>query len=100
MPAIRKYGEYKITYEYKKEIDELSTIIDTKVQEIKILKHNFKKQKFKKESIVYILRTIDFSTSIELDMEEILILETNLLTKNIEKKSSDGKIIISETVNQ
>ncbi len=55
MPAIRNNGEYKMKHEYKKQIDELKIIIDNKVQENEILKHNLKKQKFIKNSIVYII---------------------------------------------
>lgn len=74
VPAIRKYGEYIATHEYKQQIDELKIIIDAKSKEIEIQKHNLKKQKFKKESIVYILRNVDDTTNLELDAEEILTL--------------------------
>jgi len=74
LPAVRKYGEYKVTNEYTHQIDNLKKIIDAKIQENKILRHNAKKQKFKKNSIVYILRTIEDTTSLELDTDKIMIL--------------------------
>jgi len=74
LPAIRKYGVYNLEEGFKQQIDELKEIINAKTQENEILKHNLKKTKFKKDSIVYILRTIDDTTNLEMDTDEILVL--------------------------
>jgi prophage antirepressor-like protein len=67
MPSLRKYGEYKTTNKIKHELDKLNELIETKNEEIKILKYNLKKPKLKEGKLVYILRIIknsmDFNTN-------------------------------------
>jgi prophage antirepressor-like protein len=55
LPSIRKYGEYRVNHTYKKQIDELNEKLKEKQQEIDILKHNLKKQKYPEVGAVYIL---------------------------------------------
>jgi hypothetical protein len=85
MPSIRKYGEYKINHNIKKQLDELNNIIDKQQKEINVLKHNIKKPKFKKGGMVYILRIIYDDVSINTD--ETLYLKFGR-TKNMDKRIS------------
>ena len=59
MPSLRKFGEYKINNNLKSEIDELQKTIEDLKNEIEVLQHDLKKDKFTKQNVVYILRQID-----------------------------------------
>ena len=67
MPSIRQYGEYKLQSKEKKQIDELNKLLEDKKEEIDILKHNLKKDKFKKGNSVYILRAIENTMDLKLN---------------------------------
>lgn len=82
VPAIIKYGEYVATHESKREITDLKRIIDDKMQHINILEHNMKKQKFKKDKIVYISQTIEDLTNFDFNTQAILVLRFGR-TKNM-----------------
>jgi prophage antirepressor-like protein len=83
LPSIRKYGEYRVNHVYKKKIDELEKILKDKQNEIEILKHNQKKQKFENKGAVYIMRVVD--DNLNLDTNEILDIKFGY-TKNLNKR--------------
>jgi prophage antirepressor-like protein len=83
LPSIRKYGEYRANHNYKKKISELEKILKDKQNEIEILKHNQKKQKFENKGAVYIMRIID--NDIEFDTNEIIDIKFGY-TKDLNKR--------------
>jgi prophage antirepressor-like protein len=79
MPSIRKYGEYILTNEHKKEIEtlndkmhnmivSLNKQLKEKDEIIDVLKHNMKTRKYPVDGMVYLLRTIE--VSLDLDKNE------------------------------
>lgn len=45
MPSLKKYGNYKLNYKYKKQIEKLNNVIRDQQIKIKILEHHLKKTK-------------------------------------------------------
>lgn len=83
MPSIRKYGEYRLNHEYKKQIDELNNKLKEKQQEIEVLKHNLKKQKYPEDGAVYIMRVINDN----MDFDENQIIDIKFgRTRNMNKR--------------
>lgn len=93
MPSLRKYGEYKLNHSLKKQIDiinkkidDLEEIINTKDNEIEVLKHNLKIPKYQKDTIVYILRLIE--DNINFDKNKTYFLKFGK-TKNMKARVSN-----------
>jgi len=79
MPSLRKYGQYKTNTNIRKQINELNKQIEEKTSENKILKHNLQKPKIKEGKLVYILRTIENTT--DLDVNEKIFIKFGKTTK-------------------
>jgi len=95
MPSLRKFGEYKLTHKYKKQIDYLNEKINELQEENKILTHNLKKTKLPKSGIVYIMRVID--KTLNIDENEILYLKFGR-TKNINKRKSTYETCVKNKI--
>lgn len=83
MPSIRKYGEYKLQSKEKKLIDELNELLNQKKEEIEILKHNLRKEKFKKGNSVYIIRAVE--NTLDLKINEKIYMKFGK-TKNMNSR--------------
>lgn len=59
IPSIRKTGSYLIEQEYLNEIENINAKLKQSKKEIKILKHNQKKNNYKATGLIYIIRPID-----------------------------------------
>jgi prophage antirepressor-like protein len=101
MPSIRKYGEYNLTSEHKKEIEILNAkfhnmIMNLDIQlkekdgEISVLKHNMKTKKYPVGETVYLLRTIE--VSLDLDKNEKIDIKIGS-TKEMNKR----KLVLDTT---
>ena len=83
LPSIRKYGEYRVNHVYKQQIDDLNSKLKEKQNEIEILKHNLKKQKYPEDGAVYIMRVINDN----MDFDENQIIDIKFgRTKNMNKR--------------
>lgn len=73
MPALRKYGQYKINSDIQKQMNELSKQIEKITDENKVLKHNQQKPIIKNGGIVYIIRNIE--NKVDFDVNEQIYLK-------------------------
>jgi prophage antirepressor-like protein len=102
MPTIRKYGQYKLDNNTKKQLDELNKLLEKKTNEIEVLKHNLKKPKFKKGKVVYLLRSVE--TTIKLDKSETLFVKFGR-TKNMKTRKANydtahkNRVQVLKTIN-
>jgi prophage antirepressor-like protein len=102
MPSLRKYGEYKLNEEHKREIDIVNDkfhniIVDLREQlkqkenENNILKHNMKTRKHPVGNTVYALRTIEISLVLDKN-EEIDVKIGSTLDMNKRKGTLDTTV--------
>jgi prophage antirepressor-like protein len=84
MPSLRKFGEYKINNNLKTEIDELQKTIENLTNEIEVLQHDLKKDKFTKQNVVYILRQID--NTMKFNTEDIIYVKFGKTKKMSKRK--------------
>ena len=95
LPSLRKFGEYKLTHKYKKQIEYLNEKINELQKETKILEHNLKKTKLPKSGLVYIMRVID--ETLDIDENEILYLKFGR-TKDINKRKSTYETCVKNKI--
>ena len=74
LPKIREFGEYKINEKQKEQLKELQEKYDEEVKKRKILEHDMKTVKYKKEGVVYLLRLIYDDTNLDLDESEVIYI--------------------------
>jgi prophage antirepressor-like protein len=67
MPALRKYGQYKMNSDIQTQINELNKQIKKITDENKVLKHNQQKPKIKKGGMIYIIRNVENKVDFEVD---------------------------------
>jgi prophage antirepressor-like protein len=102
MPSLRKYGEYKLNEEHKREIDIVNDkfhniIVDLREQlkqkenENNILKHNMKTRKHPVGNTVYALRTREISLVLDKN-EEIDVKIGSTLDMNKRKGTLDTTV--------
>jgi hypothetical protein len=100
MPSIRKYGQYKLDSNIKKQLDALNILLEKYKNENKILKHNLKNPK--KGKVVYLLRSIE--TTIKLDKSETLFVKFGR-TKNMKTRKANydtahkNRVQVLKTIN-
>jgi len=100
MPSIRKYGQYKLNSNIKKQLDALNILLEKYKNENKILKHNLKNPK--KGKVVYLLRSVE--TTIKLDKSETLFVKFGR-TKNMKTRKANydtahkNRVQVLKTIN-